>query len=299
MKTINRGISIIIPCFNNGIYAEQAIKSVLAQRTKIKVEVILVDDGSTEGETLRVLENLVGIKKIRYEINKGVQYARNVGIKHATFDYIMTLDADDLLNTDCEDSYLDKAYEILESNENIAFVHGLSRMFGNFEDYTISAYPITEQLVVHKHHVQTSIIYRKSDAMNSGLYNEKIKKWQDWSFAVSLLNYRLKNKMVNEIGFLNMVYHLYRIHNNPNRISVQEMTEYEMTKITVENNIEIFKKYYPQQEVNEIVNLLLKNKPTKLVDLLYVAANDIDRALIMAYKRGARYVSDSEPHNIP
>ena len=71
-------------------------------------------------------------------------------------------------------------------------------MFGEYSGLTMYSYPLNEFLVLEKYHVQTNIVYRKQDAFNAGLYNESIKKWQDWSFAIAILNSRflLGKKMI-------------------------------------------------------------------------------------------------------
>ncbi|WP_339926338.1 glycosyltransferase family A protein [uncultured Cyclobacterium sp.] len=86
--------SIIIPLYNKARYIQRAIEAVLAQ-TFQEFEIIVVNDGSTDGGE-KLLE---GYKDDRIKIinkkNQGVSIARNTGIKHANFFYIAFLDADD------------------------------------------------------------------------------------------------------------------------------------------------------------------------------------------------------------
>lgn len=92
-------ISIIIPTYNHAAYLGDAIRSALAQT--VPVEVIVVDDGSTD-DTVRVVEEAsVAIEHaplvyIRTE-HRGVAHARNIGIDAAHGDYLMFLDADDTI----------------------------------------------------------------------------------------------------------------------------------------------------------------------------------------------------------
>ncbi len=96
------------------------------------------------------------------------------------------MDADDALSTDKNiienGTYADRAINILSSCYDISFVHPMTLMFGE-ENKLINNYPLTESLVMQKHHVPTWIVYRKEEALCANLYSEAIDKWQDWSFA--------------------------------------------------------------------------------------------------------------------
>ena len=92
----NNKVSIVIPSYNAARYVKEAVDSALAQTYK-NVEVIVVDDGSTDG-TKKILAPYSESKKIRYiyEENKGLAGARNTGIKNSSGEYVAFLDADDL-----------------------------------------------------------------------------------------------------------------------------------------------------------------------------------------------------------
>lgn len=86
-------ISICIPVYNQGEYLNDAIDSALAQT--VKAEVIVCNDGSTD-HSLEIARKYEGIKVID-QVNKGLSSARNTLIMNATGDYILFLDADDIL----------------------------------------------------------------------------------------------------------------------------------------------------------------------------------------------------------
>jgi len=299
------GVSIIIPCFNNGHYLLEAVDSVVKQPFACDCEIIVVDDGSTDEQTLKALEYIANkVDKLLYlDINHGVQYARNHGIQHSRFDYILPLDADDCLNTDLQlirkGTYPDKAIAVLENNDDIAFVHCISTMFGDYQGYTISAYPVNYSQILRKHHAPTSIIYRKCDAIAAGLYKEDIIKWQDWSFAVALLNARFKNGKCMGIIFLEDPFHCYRIHDDLTRISTQIVCEREMISLTINQNIELFNSEFPELNISEVADKIFKSKPDKLTDLLHIAANNLNTALQMARQRDYQLASSIEPDGIP
>lgn len=90
-------ISVIIPCFNAEKYVEVAVRSA-CQQQGIDIEVIAVDDGSTDN-TARVLTGLEQefpqLRTISYASNKGQAFAKNYGFKAARGTYLAILDSDD------------------------------------------------------------------------------------------------------------------------------------------------------------------------------------------------------------
>ncbi|MBF2098576.1 MAG: glycosyltransferase [Gloeomargaritaceae cyanobacterium C42_A2020_066] len=87
-------VSVIIPCYNQGQYLQEAIKSVLKQTYKSR-EIIVIDDGSKDN-TREVSESFTEVKYI-FQHNQGVCAARNQGISIAKGKYLVFLDADDKL----------------------------------------------------------------------------------------------------------------------------------------------------------------------------------------------------------
>ena len=86
--------SVIIPVFNRASLVARTIDSVLAQ-TEADVEVIAVDDGSTDG-SLEVLASYGSRIAVLQQANRGPGAARNLGARHARGDYLAFLDSDDL-----------------------------------------------------------------------------------------------------------------------------------------------------------------------------------------------------------
>ncbi len=122
-------VSIVIPCFNAEGYVRHAIESALGQGYENK-EVILVDDGSTDGS----LEVVKGFgNKIRWEsgTNRGACAARNRGVEMASGDLIQFLDTDDLLH---EGKLELQIREVLSSGADLVFCSGESEKRKGIED---------------------------------------------------------------------------------------------------------------------------------------------------------------------
>lgn len=88
-------ISIITPCYNDAKFIHIPIESVLNQPYE-NFEMIIVNDGSTDPETLQFLEDIKHPKiSIIHQENKGLPTAHNNGIRASKGKYILPLDADD------------------------------------------------------------------------------------------------------------------------------------------------------------------------------------------------------------
>lgn len=94
---INTKFSIIIPVYNtNKHFIEECFKSVICQNYN-NYEVIVINDGSTNDDTISILEQFKNTFNIVHQENKGLIKSRQVALKIATGDYIIFLDSDDIL----------------------------------------------------------------------------------------------------------------------------------------------------------------------------------------------------------
>ncbi len=114
-------ISAVIPVFNGEQFIAEAIESVYAQ-TRPVVEVIVVDDGSTDN-TLEVVSRFPEVRVIR-QANAGPGAARNRAIEVAVGEYIAPLDADDLWPA----NRLEIMAAVLDSEPDVGNVVGLQRL---------------------------------------------------------------------------------------------------------------------------------------------------------------------------
>lgn len=110
-------VSAIIPTYNYSQFIAEAIDSVLSQ-TFTNVEIIIVDDGSTDN-TRDILAHYGTKIKCIFQQNKGVSAARNTGVKNSSGDLIAFLDADDIWLPE----KIEKQVERFINDSEIGFVH--------------------------------------------------------------------------------------------------------------------------------------------------------------------------------
>ncbi len=125
--------TIVIPCFNHGRFASEAVRSCLAQ-TDAEVNVVIVNDGSNDGTTPAQCDELASARvTVIHQPNAGLPAARNRGAQQATGEFIAFLDADDWIEptfvsklaaaiTDADDDDVSHAYcqeQLVEQGEGI------------------------------------------------------------------------------------------------------------------------------------------------------------------------------------
>jgi len=112
-------VSVIVPCYNQGRFVGEALESVFGQ-TYARVEVILVDDGSTDDleAALKPFAGRRSLRVIRQE-NRGLTAARNRGLAEAQGSLLQFLDADDWLDPE----KLARQIAVLAANPEVGLVY--------------------------------------------------------------------------------------------------------------------------------------------------------------------------------
>lgn len=206
MKNYEIALSVIIPCYNQGEFILEAISSVRECQDEI-YEIIIVNDGSTEASTLKVLSYL---KDNGYHVinqtNQGLAAARNNGIKAAKGAYILPLDADNKIRS----AYITKAVEILDKHPEVGVVYGNAEFFG--EKTGIHVVPdFNINLILLGNYIDACAVFRKIVWKECGGYDTKIPDklgYEDWDFWLGAAEKGWKFYHINEVLFD------YRIRSN-------------------------------------------------------------------------------------
>ena len=138
-------VSIIIPCYNSDTTIDKCLDSIPKRED---IEIIVVNDGSTDktkGHLVTYREYQYNdLQIISYKENKGVSYARNMGIDASEGEYLLFLDSDDYIYPDVfdkiVDNYLNGVYDMvfynLEGNNKFVYFadsNNYKSKYGNFK----------------------------------------------------------------------------------------------------------------------------------------------------------------------
>ena len=132
-------VSIIVPVYNVKSYVGECVES-LCRQTYTNLEILLVDDGSTDGSG-EVCDEYAGRdERIRviHQANRGLSGARNMGLDDARGEYIAFVDSDDLVST----NYVETLYELLMKDEAdiaaCAYVKGTTEQLTDTREKVLS-----------------------------------------------------------------------------------------------------------------------------------------------------------------
>lgn len=130
-------VTVVIPCHNKGDVVAAAVDSVL-RNTYRPIEIIVIDDGSSDRltqKTLEALDQYDDVTVYKQKLATGVAKARNLGIKRARGSFILLLDHDDLISS----NFIADAVTCLEGSEGIDYVYPDTVFIG--EDRRLSLAP--------------------------------------------------------------------------------------------------------------------------------------------------------------
>lgn len=180
-------ISVIVPVYNIEEYLPTCIESILNQTYK-ELEVLLIDDGSTDnsGNICDEYAKLDNRCTVIHQKNKGSSGARNIGLEHATGEYISFIDGDDYIHP----QMLEILYEILQKGDY---------------DFSMASFKQVEQYkkedFVASINNNNTFIVRHLNLMKR-LYNinDPYLKWSEVNFQV-VWNKLYKKNLINDLRF--------------------------------------------------------------------------------------------------
>lgn len=191
-------VSVIMPCYNQGQYVDEAVDSVLRQ-TFQSFEIIVINDGSTDLFTLERLKSFDKPKtRVLHTDNQGVATARNRGIQEARGRYVLPLDADDCITS----FYLEKAVPILDSQQDVGIVYGQGELFGEQSGvWNLPDYQFPEILLTNV--IFNSALFRRADWQLVGGYRSNmIYGLEDYDFWLYLIEIGRKVVRLPEVVYL-------------------------------------------------------------------------------------------------
>ncbi|MCD0471088.1 glycosyltransferase family A protein [Flavobacterium sp. JAS] len=231
----NCQVSVIIPCYNDHKYIQEAVNSINNQTHK-NVEIIIIDDGSdsTTHNVLKTLEqeNLT----IIYQENSGPSSARNTGIKQAKGDYILTLDADDFFDS----VFISKALDYLTLNNKVGLVSCWIKTFndeGIMEMFKPGGGDL--ETLILGNGASGNYLFRKKCWLDVGGYDENMRKgYEDWEFNISVVKAGWEIKIIEEYLFN------YRKKSKSRNSEADKFHKYELWRYIYKKHKDLWNTYH-------------------------------------------------------
>ena len=184
-------LSVIIPVFNGEAYLKQCLESVCRQPCADRVEILVIDDGSTDGSNA-IAGSLLNDQAVRYQIikqeNNGVGAARNKGIIAARGKYICFLDQDDVWVTGFFDTtvrnLLEEEFDMIsfafyQGNQNLTRVKQISQFDRVIDD------PWKVRGLHYRHH--SSYFFKRQFILENALFVDQYRQ-EDERFRTCCLS---------------------------------------------------------------------------------------------------------------
>lgn len=217
---MRQAVSVIIPTYNYGRFIREAIESALGQ-TAAPLEVIVVDDGSTDETAEVVAEFGDRVRYIRQE-NAGVGAARNRGVEESTGEFVAFLDADDYWAP----TKLEKQLAKFTEDPGVGLVHCGMREFDSETGATIDTHldglegSVWRELLLWEGPTIIgpggTIMVSQQALDEVGGFDTRLKNGEDWEFCVRVAR-RFK------VGFVPELLVDYRSHGTNATNNIAEM----------------------------------------------------------------------------
>lgn len=250
---MNNKISVIIPCFNQALFLEETLQSVLKQTYK-NWECIIIDDGSTDSSKEIALKwcNFDARFLYFFKLNGGLSSARNAGLKIAEGNYIQFLDGDDLIKpTKFEKQLLDLQDADVSISNYFSFIDGNIELPSPHRYLTpfVSEINFSKEIILDWEYRMSipchSILFQKKIIVdNKILFNETLPNHEDWVFWVQLFS--VSKKIKNNPNVLA----LYRIRNDSMTVN------YGLMRYGFNEAAKILLYYFKEKNENTLVNVV-------------------------------------------
>ena len=211
-------VTVVIACYNQGQFVEDAIYSVFAQ-TLPDWEIVIINDGSDDPATIDLLGQLkLPRTTVINQPNSGLPAARNRGMRGATTDFVVPLDADDELHP----NFLAKMVNALDSNPRAGVAHCWTRLFGDLNQVWVPP-PLNPYRLLLSNSLVGCAVVRTSTWKAVGGYDEDMTRGnEDWDFWLRMIE--------NDVEMLEVPEPLFRYRRHGITMSVETEARFEQAR---------------------------------------------------------------------
>jgi glycosyltransferase involved in cell wall biosynthesis len=184
-------VSVVMPALNAGRFIEEAIRSLLRERDAVDLDIIVIDDGSTDG-TREIVEAITrDFPEVRLFRNprKGIAAARNTGLDNVRPDcrFVTFLDADDI---SCP-GRIARQRTLLVNDPTIDVLYGRIQMFTTLDRSTLSPAAGSATKIIRGPYLQSSM-YRRAVIDTVGRFDESFRQGDDTDFVLRVIDHQFR-----------------------------------------------------------------------------------------------------------
>lgn len=205
-------VSVLVPHFNLGAYLPTTLAN-LRECAYAQMEIIVIDDGSTDPASISLIEDLAAssdssLRVLRLPFNQGLAAARNAGLRAARGEYVLTLDADDLIAP----QFVGEAVSALERLAEFDFVVPQAAYFDDacrssqFKDVPFQqCIPLIGeawQSGIFANRYSTATCLGRIEVMRALAYDESLRAYEDWEFYQRALDQGSRFLVTADVNFL-------------------------------------------------------------------------------------------------
>lgn len=189
-------VSIIVPCRDTGSTLRESIDAALAQ-TYGNVEIVVVDDGSTDPDTIALLDDISTVARVVRQPHSGASAARNRAIREAKGKYVLPLDSDDLIEPD----YVARAVDVMEQRADVGIVYCHADRFGAVEGpWALPDWHLDSMLIDNI--IFVTSLFRREDWEAVGGFDEDLRRGaEDWDFWLRIIGLGREVVQFDEVLF--------------------------------------------------------------------------------------------------
>ena len=194
-------VSVIIPVFNRENYVGSALRSLLRQRDAADLDIIVVDDGSTDGTAAAVRQIMGDTANVRYaaQSNMGVTKARNAGLRLLLpeTEFVTFLDSDDI----SPEGRFEKDLAHFKTDPSLDLTYGLMTLVDQIDEARLAILPGREGITVRGVSLTTAIFRRSTIEPLNG-FDEEFVQAEDLDFLLRLFERRPRYVLSDTVAIL-------------------------------------------------------------------------------------------------
>lgn len=187
-------LSIIVPIYNTlPKFIDECIQSIVNAKINVEYETIIINDGSTNQETLNKIRELENNYTVIHQENKGLAETRNIGIQYAKGIFVLPLDSDDKLYPT-----INNIISKIQENPNFDIYYCNYKIFDGYEKDIITKAAFDKLEMIYLNQIATCSFIKKTVWKKIGGYDSTYKTMEDWDFWIRCAAQNVKFKKIDE-----------------------------------------------------------------------------------------------------